>query len=483
MHHSVVAQKELDIIISVIVPVYNEAATIREVLRRVARVPIPKEIIVVDDASTDGTVEILRKIQDPSDHFPGDHPPIPCNLRVFFHQSNRGKGAAIRTALSAVTGEIVIIQDADLEYDPAEYTRLIRPIVEGKADVVYGSRFLGFPRRVLLFWHTVGNRFLTLLSNMLTNLNLTDMETGYKAFRTRVLRRTRLQSNRFGFEPEVTAKISRQGLRIYEVPISYAGRTYAEGKKINWKDGVAALWAILRYNLIDDMSDSGEKTLRRTSRLFRYNSWLWEQIAPFTAHRILEVGSGIGTMTRFFLGRDLVLATDMDPQYLERLRVTFASLPNVRVCPLNLNGHLPEWLPEYRIDTVVCLNVLEHIEHDRDALSQFFHLLPSGGRVVLIVPALKALYGEIDNAIGHYRRYEKNEIIEKLKQAGFGVEEARFINLIGIPGWYLNSCLLKRKDVPGFQARLNDFLVPLLRLEKQLTLPWGMSLLAVGRKG
>jgi len=153
MHHSVVAQKELDIIISVIVPVYNEAATIREVLRRVARVPIPKEIIVVDDASTDGTAEILREIQDLSDHFPGDHPPIPCNLRVFFHQSNRGKGAAIRTALSAVTGEIVLIQDADLEYDPAEYTRLIRPIVEDKADVVYGSRFLGYPRESFMNDH------------------------------------------------------------------------------------------------------------------------------------------------------------------------------------------------------------------------------------------------------------------------------------------------------------------------------------------
>jgi SAM-dependent methyltransferase len=317
---------------------------------------------------------------------------------------------------------------------------------------------------------------------MFTNLNLTDMETGYKVFRAEVFQRIRLRSNRFGFEPEVTAKIARQGLRIYEVPISYAGRTYAEGKKINWRDGVVALWAILRYNLIDDTSSSGEKTLRRVSRLFRYNAWLWEQIAPFTGQRILEVGAGVGTTTRFCLGRELVLATDVNPQYLERLRATFAGRPNVVVRPLDLNDRLPEWLAEYRLDTVLCLNVLEHIEDDEKVLDHFFHLLPSDGRVVLIVPALKSLYGEIDKAIGHHRRYEKNEIIEKLKRAGFGVEEAKFFNLIGIPGWYLNSCLLKRKAVPGFQVRLNDFLVPLLRLEKNLALPWGMSLLAVGRK-
>ena len=469
-------------LISVIVPVYNEAATIRELLRRVARVPIRKEIIVVDDGSTDGTAEILRRIQDHPNSVPGDQLPAPCHLRVLYHHHNQGNGAAIRTALSVVTGEIVLIQDADLEYDPAEYTSLIQPIIEDRADVVYGSRFLGHPHRVLLFWHMVGNRLLTLLSNMFTNLNLTDMETGYKAFRTRVLWRIRLQANRFGFEPEVTAKISRQGLRIYEVPISYAGRTYAEGKKINWMDGVAALWAILRYNLIDDMSYSGEKTLRRASRLSRYNAWLWEQIAPFTAQRILEVGSGIGTMTRFFLGREFVLATDIEPQYLERLRIKFGRFSHVKVQPLNLNQPIPEWLPSYQVDTVVCLNVLEHIEDDRGALSQFFHLLPSGGRVVLLVPALKGIYGAIDKAIGHFRRYEKKEITGKLIEAGFAVEEARFINMIGVPGWYVNSCLLKRKEIPGLQARLSNKLVPLLQLEKQLTPPWGMSLLAVGRK-
>src|SRR5262245_58215237 len=241
-----------------------------------------------------------------------------------------------------------------------------------------------------------------------------------------------------------------------------------------------AIWKVL--NCIDDPAHAGEKTLRRVSNLSRYNTWLWEQIACFTGQRALEVGSGIGTMTRFCLGRELGLATDVDARYLEQLRHTFANYPNVIVRPLDLNERFAEQLPAHRLDTVLCLNVLEHIEDDVAVLSDFSYLLPSGGTVVLIVPALERLYGEIDKAIGHYRRYEKGEIIAKLERAGFRLEETRFLNLLGLPGWYLNSCLLKRKIVPGLQARLNDFLVPLLRLEKYFTLPWGMSLLAVGRK-
>src|SRR4029450_8129786 len=200
-----------------------------------------------------------------------------------------------------VTGDLVICSYADLECDPSELPKLIQPILDGKADVVYGSRFLGYPRRVLFFWHTVGNNVLTLVSNMFSNLNLTDLETGYKVFRTEVIKSVRLRSNRFGFEPEITAKIARGGWRIYEVPISYAGRTYAEGKKINWKDGVGALWTILRFNLLTDGADPAATTLGRVTRRGRYNAWLYEQISPFVGRRILEVGSGIGTMTRYLL--------------------------------------------------------------------------------------------------------------------------------------------------------------------------------------
>ena len=221
--------------LTVIIPVFNEAGTILKLLERVKQVPIEKEVIVVDDASTDGTRDLLQEEGK--------------GVNLLFHETNRGKGAAIRTALSHVTGDLVVIQDADLEYDPSEYLHLMAPILEGKADVVYGSRFLGGPHRVLFFWHAVGNRIITTLSNMMTDLNLSDMETGYKIFKTEVLRKITIESNRFGFEPEMTAKIARLGCRIYEIPISYWGRDYSEGKKINWKDGVAALYWILKYNI------------------------------------------------------------------------------------------------------------------------------------------------------------------------------------------------------------------------------------------
>jgi glycosyltransferase involved in cell wall biosynthesis len=226
--------------LSVVIPVYNEERWIREVLRRVQAVDIPKEIILVDDCSKDGTRDILRSLTDP-------------NIRVFFQDVNQGKGAALRRGFQEATGNVILVQDADLEYDPAEYPRLLQPILENKADVVFGSRFIGERHRVLYYWHSVGNWFLTWLSNLFTDLNLTDMETCYKVFRREVLTEMTLKSNRFGFEPEVTAKLARRrpAWRVYEVPISYAGRTYEEGKKIGLKDAFNALYCILRYRFFN----------------------------------------------------------------------------------------------------------------------------------------------------------------------------------------------------------------------------------------
>lgn len=223
-------------LLSIIIPVYNEIGSIGEIINKVNESPYEKEIIIVDDCSTDGTREYIRGLKG-------------NNITTVFHDRNQGKGAALRDGIAHAKGDVIIIQDADLEYDPKEYPKLLEPILSGKADVVYGSRFLGGPHRVLYFWHYMGNTIVTLLSNMFTNLNLTDMETGYKVFKREVLDGIVIESNRFGFEPEITAKLAKKRCRIYEVPISYYGRSYEEGKKITWRDGIKAFFTILKYNL------------------------------------------------------------------------------------------------------------------------------------------------------------------------------------------------------------------------------------------
>jgi SAM-dependent methyltransferase len=335
----------------------------------------------------------------------------------------------------------------------------------------------------MLYWHRLGNTFLTHLSNMTTNLDLTDMETCYKAFRREVIQSIKLNSNRFGFEPEVTAKVAKRGYRIFEVPVSYYGRDYWEGKKINWKDGFSAIWTILRYGLFND--DSSEPptyaTLRRRGRLKRYNRWIWDQMRAWVGQRVLEVGAGSGTMTRFLYGRELIVATDKETPYLDRLRNAFRRRPGIIVERLDLESDTCLDLSRYSFDTVTCINVLEHTADDDGALRRAWQLLQAGGRIIVYVPAGRKLYGSLDRGLGHQRRYEKDELIEKLRAAGFELEKIAYQNRIGRLAWSINS-MLGRASLPSGQSLIFDRFVPLFRAFEGANPSRGLSLIAVGRK-
>ncbi|HEV8659289.1 MAG TPA: glycosyltransferase [Thermoanaerobaculia bacterium] len=460
-------------LLSVIVPCYNERATVAELLRRVKEVPIDKEIIVVDDASTDGSRDVVASL---AQQWP--------EIRHLLQGVNQGKGAAIRRGIAEARGDIVLIQDADLEYDPEEYPKLVQPILNGHADVVYGSRFEGYPRRVMLYWHRLGNTFLTFLSNMTTNLDLTDMETCYKAFRREVIQSIPIRSDRFGFEPEITAKVAKRGYRIFEVPISYYGRDYWEGKKINWKDGFSAIWTILRYGLLWDPKSEPPTftTIRRRGRLKRYNEWIWQRMKPFVGQRVLEVGAGSGAMTRLLYGRELIVATDKETPYLDRLRNAFRRRPGIIVERLDLDSDDALDLSRYSFDTATLINVLEHSSDDDAALRRVNQLLVPGGRIIIFVPAGKKLYGSLDRGIGHQRRYERDELVDKMTRAGFEVEHSSYQNQFAKLAWIINSKLLGRTALPSGQSRIFDYLVPLLRAVEGENPSSGLSLIAVGRK-
>lgn len=465
--------------LSVLMPVYNERFTLREIVRRVlAQDGTPGisgiELIIVDDASRDGSTEIIRSLAA-SD----------ARIKPIFHTTNQGKTAGICSAIELATGDVILFQDADLEYDPAEYSKLLRPICEGKADVVYGSRFvLSEYRRVLFFWHSVMNQFLTTLSNFFTDLTLTDMETCYKVFRAPLLKSLPIRSSGFGLEPEITAKVAKRGFRIYEVPISYAGRTYEEGKKITWTDGLWALFYMIKYWLIDDCykMEGGESVLMSLSHAPRFNRWMGQVIHPHLGKTVLEIGSGIGNLTSQFVPRDRYIASDINPQHLETLQSRFGRDGHCEVRKIDLTTTADFAGLEKSVDTVVCLNVLEHVENEAAALHNIFETLQPGGRAVILVPQDPALFSPLDTLVGHYRRYTRDDLSQRLTEAGFKIDRLFDFNRPGVPGWFVNCRLLGQKHLSKLQLKIYDHLTFLFKFIDGW-LPWkGLSLIAVAQR-
>lgn len=466
--------------LSVVVPVFNERFLVKESVRRLAAVELPygmsMEIVLVDDGSTDGTLERLQELKTE----------FGAGLILHRHEKNRGKGAAVRTGIDLARGDLVAIHDADLEYEPKDLGRLVKAFVEDGADVVYGSRFLAAERRrVLYFSHSLGNRIVTFLSNVFTDLGLTDVETCYKMFKGELIRSIPIRSEDFGFEVEITAKIAKRGSIVYEVPISYHGRTYREGKKISWTDGVRALATILRFWIWDDLYKNdpvGGAILHRLERARRFNAWMAESLSPWIGSEVLEIGAGIGTMTRLFCPRDFYLASDINPSYLAYLRNMSIGRPYLAVAKVDLEDEADFASLRERFDTVVCLNVLEHMRDPEQCLRNLRSALRPGGRIVLYVPGGQWLYSPIDDALGHLRRYSSELLRGQMERAGLKVTWLRQFNKSGVLGWFVNGKILRRRAFGRWQLKAFNAAVPLLRAVDRF-LPWsGLGWICVAER-
>jgi glycosyltransferase involved in cell wall biosynthesis len=465
--------------LSVLVPVYNERHLVATSLRRLLALEDPiiseLEVIVVDDRSTDGSWEVLQKIAAED-----------SRIKLLRHEWNKGKGWAVRTALANATGDISIIHDADLECNPDDIPSLLLPFAEEGADAVFGSRFLSAPyRRALRFRHTLLNKTITYLSNWLSDLYLTDVETCYKVIKTTLFKSIPLRSNDFRFEVEIAAKLAKRQARIFEAPIRYLPRSQEEGKKIRVLDGVLAIFAMLRFWLIDDLykeDEYGSHLRTDLERARRFNLWMGETLRPFVGDRVLEIGAGIGTLVNQFIPRELYVASDKNPQYLNFLRSHSWGKPYLRVLRIDVTNSEDFEGLEQRFDTALMINTLAQAPDDDAALQNIWRSLEPGGRIILLAPQHPRLHGTLDQALEHRQRYTKAGLELLLTNTGFRVEELFDFNRFSVPGWWFNGKVLRRKRFSRIQLKLVSTSLPLLRRIDRIW-PWsGLSLIAIGVK-
>lgn len=478
--------------LAVVMPCFNEVATVKSVVERVLASPYVAEVIAVDDGSTDGTGEVLDGIGDP-------------RLRVIHQQLNLGKGSALRRAFPEVQADFVIIQDADVEYDPAEYGAVLEPLLNGQADVVFGSRFHGRPHRVLYFWHSLASKGLTLVSNAFTDLNLTDMATGCKAFRREVIRSMELEQDRFGIEPELTAKVAGGGWRIFEVGISYEGRTYEHGKKVRPVDGLRTLACIFRYSSLgrkvakprdvigseglvdfDEADDELSGTLDSLDDAVNYADWIVDLMRPHLGGEIVEIGAGHGTMSDRLRRIGRLTISEPSPRAGALLADRFADTDDVQVVIADASAVMAQGADDAGtpFDAAVMINVLEHIPDHVGVLRDIRHGLRRGGTLAVYVPAHEVLYSEFDHRIGHQRRYRRSTLAHALSVAGFEIVDLRYVNLPGWFAWMLVARLLRQQPTRPSTTKVYDqYVVPVLRrIEGRHPAVFGQSLLAIARR-
>lgn len=465
--------------LSVLIPVYNErhlvSASVQRVLALKSDLISDLQVIIVDDCSKDGSWEIVQKIAQQDGR-----------VQAVRHEHNQGKGAAIRTARELAIGDVCVVHDADMEYNPADLPALLVPFVEEGADAVFGSRYISATyRRALMYRHTNINKTLTRFANIVTDLDLTDVETCYKAIKTSLFKSIPLRSNDFRFEIEIALKLAKRRARIYEVPIRYSPRTFEEGKKIRAKDGVKALGAMVHYSLVDDIYSEdayGSNILNDLQDATRFNRWMGDTLRPFLGDRVLEIGAGIGNLTSQFIPRELYVASDINPIYLDYLRSYAIGKPYLHILKVDANNEADFEPLQNQFDTAIMVNVLEHVPDEQLALKNLRSALMTGGKVIILVPQHPTLYGSLDVALEHRERYTEEGLKNSLEKAGFQVDRIFNFNRISVPSWWFNAKALKRTSFSRVQLKALEVAMPVVR-KIDGAWPWrGISAIGIATK-